>query len=474
MESQQNSSSLFRNKSRLWWGIAASFVLATLFIGAGWLYRTNEQGEASTPVIYSEDVLAEDAMPNEQHEQAGLAALAQGDVSTAIAELEQAKNAQEISETGLLALADAYWQSERAAEAIPLWQEAAPSVRAYNSLAVAFRDLSDFPAMLSNLKESLVLQPSQAEVNYQIGLLYAATEPDAALAYLEQAAQLDPTIADRSRRLQSTITSARLRDEPAFTFMETGRILASFEAWDLAAEAFRQATLLRPDYAEAWAFFGEALQQQPQNHGRETDRPLAALKRALVLDPQSISANIFTGMYWRRQGRLETATVYLLTAARSDPANPALQVELGHIEVEKGNMPEAQKYYEEAIGMSPDDSVYWRILAEFSLNNQVQPKEIALPAARQALLLAPEDAKCLDLMGHTLYQLGDHLNSERFLLQAIETDPAYALAHLHLGMVYLLQEKRDLSKTHLGRAVELEPESAAARQAERLLSRYFP
>ncbi len=47
--------------------------------------------------------------------------------------------------------------------------------------------------------------------------------------------------------------------------------------------------------------------------------------------------------------------------------------------------------------------------------------------------------RALDLMGQALFMLDDTLNAERFLLRALQTDPGYAPAHLHLGQVYLLE-----------------------------------
>ena len=42
-------------------------------------------------------------------------------------------------------------------------------------------------------------------------------------------------------------------------------------------------------------------------------------------------------------------------------------------------------------------------------------------------------------MGQVLIKLGDDLNAERFLDQAIQADPNYAPAHLHLGFLYLVR-----------------------------------
>jgi Tfp pilus assembly protein PilF len=108
------------------------------------------------------------------------------------------------------------------------------------------------------------------------------------------------------------------------------------------------------------------------------------------------------------------------------------------------------------------------------LQHQVQVRQIALPAIRQALLLSPDDPVILDLMGHTFFLLEDYSSAERFLLRAVQADPAYAQARLHLGMTYLLQGEISVAREQLSLAHDLAPQTQVAERAQRLLQRYFP
>jgi tetratricopeptide (TPR) repeat protein len=412
--------------------------------------------------------------PSSAFEQAGLAAYLAGDLTGALKALEEAHLSEGLSNDGLLTLGEIYLEMGEPLKAAEALQQVASSEAALRRLAEIHRRLGDYPALHTDLTALVALQPLDPGAKYQLGLLYAAFQPESAPVYLEQAAQLDQQYLDASRQVKRVINDAIKQDEEVLLYMETGRILAALGDWDLAEQAFLQAAQLRPDYAEAWAFYGESIQNNHLIQDRDPEAAREALNKAIALNPESISAHIFMALYSRRQGLLDSATDSLLTAAELDPQNPAIQVELGHCEVEKGDLPAAQLYYEKAASLAPKDPAYWRILAEFSLNNQVQPREIALPAAREALTLTPNDHRSLDVMGYTMYQLGDLISAERFLLQAIEADSSFAPAQLHLGMVYLMQGKDDLALRQLRLVEELAPDSAAARQADRLLNRYFP
>ena len=67
--------------------------------------------------------------------------------------------------------------------------------------------------------------------------------------------------------------------------------------WEYAREAFRRATDLDPEYADAWAFLGEAQQQiSGKETGSYSEVGLSELQRALQVDPNSILANFFMGL----------------------------------------------------------------------------------------------------------------------------------------------------------------------------------
>ena len=392
----------------------------------------------------------------------------------AIAVLEQLALTSELSAVDLLALGDAYQQTGEVLMAAAIWQRAAqlaPALDIYQRLADYHQARGEYPQELEDLHQMLRIQPANARVNYRIGLVYAAVEPERGLAYLSQAAVLDPELADSALDLQRKIRTATLFTEPAYTFTASGRVLATLNEWDLAEAAFLQATRLRPDYAEAWAFLGEARQHSTLAATREYPG-LPELQQALRLDASSVSANLLMGLYWSRQGDYGLAYGYIQTTLSLDPDNPLLVAELANTLALQGDLPAAQAAYQQAISLAPDDPLFYRLLAEFSLSHRIQIREIALPAARTAVILSPQEARSLDLLAQALILLEDSLSAERFLLQALESDPFYGPAHLHLGMIYL--QRGEVARGRQEFELAMGSDSWTVEQAQRYLGNYYP
>jgi tetratricopeptide (TPR) repeat protein len=384
----------------------------------------------------------------------------------------------------LLNLGDAYQQTADTEAAIQSWQASlaagGPAVPIYQRLVAAHLKLKDYPAAIQDLQYLTILLPGDASLYYQLGLATASQYPESALVQLARAAELDPNLTSQARTLQRAITSARVAESNTFSLMAAGRGLASLGEWKYAEEAFRQATLANPDYAEAWAYLGEAHQHTidglwPEgNKVLPPETGLPELQKAIDLDPRSIPAYLFLAMYWRRHDRYDQALASLQTAVKYDPQNPYLQVEMAETLATLGDLSAALEAYRKAVELSPNDPSFINLLVGFSLKYEYHVEEIALPAARQAVILAPNDPQVLDSMGQVFIKLEDQLNAERFINRALEKDPDFAPAHLHLGQVYLLQGKLIEARAQLNQVTKLAPDSPAADQAQRLIRAYFP
>ena len=409
---------------------------------------------------------------------AGRYAFQAGDPEAAIQFLERPGAISHLTPDDLVMLGDAYQQSGDAYMAEAIWRrvtELEKSRPAYQRLADLYLQRKDFAEAANNLREILLLDPSDANLYYQIGLLYTVSDPEAALPFLSQAAEISPTLAPRAKTLYNKIRTAHLFDEPAYTSLTAGRELANLGEWELANEAFLHATQLRPDYAEAWAFLGEAIQHlATQSDADASYAGLPELQQALRLDPNSVLANTFMGLYWERQEDYSQAQQYLNNAIALDPQNPILYSELGNTLAKTGDLPSAQIAYETAIQLAPNDPLYYRILTEYALQHQIQLRELALPAARQAVILSPNDPRSLDLMAQTLLMLEDYHSAERFSLRTLQADPNYSPAFLHLGVIYLFLGDPQSAHQWLSLARATEPDSSTSEQASRLLAYYFP
>jgi tetratricopeptide (TPR) repeat protein len=441
-------------------------------------------------------------------EQAGSYAFQAGDYKAAITYLEERRRAGQeaaplsqdgLSLEGYTLLGEAYSQLGDLDGAIRSWQAAVdrfgPSQEVTERLVDAHLLLMDYPGAIASLQAFVERNPGEARAHYRLGLLLATQEPEKALEHLSVAAALDPDLKGPAEELRraiasgSGVNSAGIGDpgysndggvDPGYKLVATGRALASLDEWGLATEAFRQATLRRPEYAEAWAYFGEAL----QHHGEGTfactppsSGPQAGLReiqKALELHPQSLSARAFLAMFWERQGRFDLALPAIQAAMELDPKNPTLTVQLASLQAASGKLAEAYKTYLLATDLSPHDPAYWRYMIRFSLQYDYQIDEIALPVARRLAAEYPEEAENLDLMAQVLMRGGDLDNAKRFLERTLQADPTYAPAHLHLGLAYALHEDLSAAYREFQRVLELAPSGPVADQAKRYLETYFP
>ena len=412
-------------------------------------------------------------------EAAGNAALAAGDTQNAGSYFAQAAAKGELSPDGYIAWGDADWQSESHRTALQIWRIAAglgiSPDEVLERQADAYRVLQDNVALIETLQEmlhqtSIVNRSPKAvsALHYELGLLLAAYDPASAPVHLTKAVELDPDLDPEIRSLIFDIQRGLEHDNPVYELMISGRALANHDYWSLAEKAFENATVLDPEYAEAWAYLGEARQYTASDLD-----PLVALETALELDPASIAANTFNALFWQRQYEYELALGYFQMTAKLDPDNPVYLVEIGNLVALLGDLDAGEDYYRQAIALSSNDPKYVREFLKFSIQFNLNLHDVALPVARKLVALNPKNPISLDLMGDILLRLGDMFNAERFFLRALAQDPEYDQAHLHLGQLYLSQTKKELAQYHFGRVLEVSTNAEVKARARKSLDAYF-
>lgn len=401
-----------------------------------------------------------------------------GDAKSAIQYFERPGTRSQLSQDDLLMLGDGYAKIGNTPMAEAIWKhviERGAATAATERLAELYLRQKDYVTAAHYYQQLVILDPSRNQLYFQIGVLYAVSDPTKALPFLVQATEMDPANAARAKSLYDKIRTASLFDEPAYTSLIVGRQLADWGDWQMAWVAFQHAISLRSDYADAWALFSEAKQQVTiQETGAVSRLGLPELELAIQLDNQSVLSITLMAIYWERQGDFLQAERYLLQAIDISPDDPYLYSELGNIYSKAGDLPTAQAAYEKAIQLTPRDPLFYRQLAQFAMDNQIQVRELALPAARKALLLNPQDANSLDVMAQVMLMLLDYPSAERFSMQSIQSDPTFAPGYLHLGTALLYQGRLEMAHQWLTTARSIQPGSWVADHANRLLDYYFP
>ncbi|MFC1996358.1 tetratricopeptide repeat protein [Chloroflexota bacterium] len=412
-------------------------------------------------------------------EAAGDAAIAADDAQKADVYYGRAATDGELSPAGYLAWGDANWQAGNSHKALQIWDIAerlgVSQEQTLERKAAVYRLQGEDMSLIDTLGSILLLpstanqQPSDLSIlNHELGLLLAAYDPFQAPTYLSRALEYNPALKPQISSVNYEIQQDLSNDDPGYLLVISGRALANQGHWDLAEKAFENAVEQDPEYAEAWAYLGEARQ-----HTETGNDPLAALEKAWELDPNSISANTFLALYWQRKDEYEIALEFFQAAANHDPENPAYMVEIGKITALLGDLEAGKEYYWQAILQSSNDSRYVREFLKFTLQYNLDLREVALPLARQLVILNPSDPASLDIMGEILVHLGDMLNGERFFLRALAQDMENDYAHLHLGDLYRSQTKYNQAKYHYGRVLETSTNAQIIARAQNALESNF-
>jgi tetratricopeptide (TPR) repeat protein len=250
-------------------------------------------------------------------------------------------------------------------------------------------------------------------------------------------------------------------------FTRVGQALAAINEWRLAQQALLQAVEQNPEYAEAWAFLGEA---QFQN-GEDS---FAALDRALHLDPNSISALLFKSLYWQRQEDYVRSAMLIHKAALLKPEDASIQLQWGQNSLLAGDIVEAQEHFESAAVLSPDDNAVWAQVARYSVDSELFVEDLGLPAALRFLKAEPNDPEALVLVGRAFLVLGNLVTAESYLSQAVENFPDDMASHFYYALYLLASNEASLAIVHLNKVIELAPASPEAKLAADLIVRNSP
>jgi tetratricopeptide (TPR) repeat protein len=396
-------------------------------------------------------------------EQAGIYALKAGKPQFAKSLFERVEQESSLSAQGLMAMGDIADLEGQTRLALGYWGKALSRQDSYDlhfRLANAYYQQGDLENAVVHQASLVKFNPTNIDHNLQLGMMLAALDPEAAPAYLSHAVDLDPALSENLTPLIRSIRTSQRSDDPSYAYVSAGQSLASMGEWSLAVVALTKATELNPEYADAWAYLGEARQQIGEDG-------IDNLDTALQLDPETIAGNTLMALYWQRQQRYDLALIYIHSAARLDPLNPALQAEIGNTLGLLGNLTSAESHYLRAVDLAPNNPTYWQLLANFYIRHELNLHE--------AVILAPDDPTSLDAMAQIYLLMESPHIARRFLERALASDSGYAPAHLHMGLVFIMNGDTIRSFQKFNLAKDLSPPgSPTAELADRLLDTHFP
>lgn len=276
-----------------------------------------------------------------------------------------------------------------------------------------------WPAVVQGMAEALQQQGRHAEaVAFCEAMLCRNPLEPSLHALLAQCLWEDGRSQEALERIQTA-----LRHEPGFD--------AAWQMLQLWSErldqphrpaAFaRDLTQLRPGNPETWLRLTRLLTQPTH-----ADEALAALERALALDPRRVEAYDLKAEWLTELGRYEEA----LAAAR--PPQLAAQLPLvlqgraAWIEARRGNYETAIPSMQALVALEPSYLWGWLQLAEWY--NATEQAERYLEAANQLVRLQPGHPGALAMRGEARLKSGDREGARDDLREALRIAPNHSYA----------------------------------------------
>ena len=394
-----------------------------------------------------------------------------GDFEQTVFYLQKSAGENLLSIEGVQELGDAFFLSGNVKAAVEAWRKlftgTSNDAVLYETIYQVCLDAGELEYAQQILFEWVTFDPQNPYLKYLLARMQIPSNIPLALDLLQAAAAQDTEYLILYQSLSEI--SADLEELPldSYQMLLLGRALGKADEWELAEAVLDEAVNLSPDYGEAWAFLAEARQRLGKDGSQE-------ITKAKEFDPDSLLVKTMEAAYWRRQNKPEMALIILHEAADIEPENPVWQLEIANVLAEMGNIHEADDYYQKAILLDPLNADYWIRLARFCFQNNLNIYETGIPAARQALVISPENAEAVEVMGHGMLAVRDYTSAERYFHRALELSPDYVDAHLHLGQLYILLEKTDDAYSQIQTALSLAEEGSQQQIiARRILQRYW-
>ncbi len=399
---------------------------------------------------------------------AGRELLARPDYPAALCYLRLAEESHQQDPEFLSELGEAYWGTGNREMAFAQWEKA----------LVLNPDLDDLLSRLwkgyfqaeywdqaeQAIGRWLSRQADDVEAKYALALIRAARNPGSALDLLVDLQSAPKPIAENARSLEAVIRAAIAKRIPEYIFAATGEELLRLDEPALAKEALRRAIERNPNYGEAYTLLGLAQEATGED-------PEESYRKGVALAPNSAFACLVYGAWLRRQGELALARWWLIQAWIARPGDWIIAAELAQVDFVLGNLGDAEGWVLQAVEANPNEPEAWIMLAGFYIENDFRVEESGIPAARQAVILAPNNDRALDMLGLGWFKVGDFSEAERMFLRALEQNPNSASTHLHLGMCYWEQGRIPEAKAEWETVLRLDPDGSAGHRAKELLEK---
>ncbi|MBI5658775.1 MAG: tetratricopeptide repeat protein [Nitrosomonadales bacterium] len=316
----------------------------------------------------------------------------------------------------------------------------------------------DAAALQAALEHHRAGRLPQAQAIYQQILQAEPDHPDA-LHYLGAIASGEGRHRDAADLIGKAV---RIRPSRAMHY-NLGNALKALGELDGAAESYREALALKPDYAEAHVNLGNTLQAQGK-----LEEAIGHYRSALLSRPDLADAHVNLGNALRAQDRLEEAAESYRRALALRPDHAETHFHLGLVSRALDNLDEAVACYRKALALKPDYAEAYNNLG-IALRVQGKPDE-AIEQYHKALALKPDYAEAFSNLGSALKNQGHLDEAIEYYRRALALKPDFVDAYSNLLFSMQFSSNYSLAELfaeHLRFAAQYEAPLKPLRKAHR-------
>jgi tetratricopeptide (TPR) repeat protein len=302
---------------------------------------------------------------------------------------------------------------------------------------------------LDALRQAVAVSPGWSLAARELAeALEEAGEPDEAVAILERTAArspLDPFAhgflaeqlweAGRSRDALERAKRA-VRHEPGYDWAwHAIQVWAErLEVPDEPAELCRELCRDRAGDPRVWLRLARLL-----HHPRHNDEVLAALDRAIALEPKNVEAHDLKAERLAEIGKFDEALAAAQPPQLAGELPFVLQGRVAWVEAKRGNYAAAIPPMQALVAVDPSYVWGWHQLAEWY--NETGRPQGYLEAASELVRLQPGHPVALMMRGEAKLQTGDRDGGKADLRDALKVSPGYSPAAAVLFEAHLADEE---------------------------------
>lgn len=344
---------------------------------------------------------------------------------------------------GLGRLEEAHALARDAAARFPLL------AKLWLDLAQVCHALGNAEGRVEALRQAVAAAPGWTPAARELAdALDEAEDRDGAVAVLERAAARNPTDAlahgflaerlwdaGRSREaLDRAKTAVRLEPGYDWAWHHVQLWAERLECPEEPVELARALTRDRAGDTRAWLRLARML-----HHPRHNDEVLAALDRALALEPKNVEAHDLKAERLAEMGRFDAALEAALPPQFEDDRPILLQGREAWVQARRGNYAAAITRMQALVAVDPTYVWGWHQLAEWY--NETNKPESYLEAAAELVRLQPHHPTGWGMRGEAKLQTGDRDGGKADLREALKISPGYSLAAAILFDAHLADEE---------------------------------